>query len=58
METDKIEDAKVLDRLQDYNDEAGETVRGQEISAAGSHHRDFVFQIKVRRLHFLGVTIN
>lgn len=34
METDKIEDAKVLDRLQDYNDEAGETERMQKISSS------------------------
>ena len=34
METDKIDDAKVLDRLQDYNDEAGDTERMQKISSS------------------------
>ena len=34
MDTDKIDDAKVLDRLQDYNDEAGDAERMQKISSS------------------------
>lgn len=43
-------------RVEDH--EVTQTVRGKEVAAAGSHDRVFVFQIKVRRFHFLGVTIN
>lgn len=36
METDKVDDAKVLDRLQDYTDEAGDAERMQKISSGFS----------------------